>query len=144
MAHFINPVEEEHCVFLTFEGELAPLEIVSTRYEINELLETKQWSRLVMDITSLTARQTTVLLLDFAGGVFTGVPHNARIAVIVRPEQAELARIRGQTPRDHGVTIAVFLDELSATGWVEELDPENRQQQDAICPNHASEENHQP
>ncbi len=33
MSYFINPVEEEQCVFLTYEGEMPPIEAVAVRYE---------------------------------------------------------------------------------------------------------------
>ena len=33
MPYFINPVKEDQCLFLTYEGEMPPIEIAAVRYE---------------------------------------------------------------------------------------------------------------
>ena len=53
MSYFINPVEEEQCVFLTYEGEMPPVEVVAVRYETTGLLAAKHWNRMVADFTEL-------------------------------------------------------------------------------------------
>jgi hypothetical protein len=119
MAHFINPINEGQCLALTYTGELAPLEVVAARYAITEMLETKHWNRLMMDVTSLSATQTALVLFDLAGGAFAGVPHNTRIAIVVQPEEVRRARILETPPQEKGVAIAIFKDASNATRWLQ-------------------------
>lgn len=123
MAHSINPINEGQCLALTYTGEIAPLEVVAARYAITEMLETKNWNRLMLDVTSLSATQTALVLFDLAGGAFAGVPQNTRIAIVVRPDEMQRARILETPPQENGVAIAIFQDPSNATCWLQTNTP---------------------
>lgn len=123
MPHFINPAEEDHCVFLTYEGKLAPLEIVAARYEANGLLEMKHWSRMVVDITELRSIPTALELFTFARGLSSDLPTNARVALVIRPEQSKHARLFETVARNDGVLLTLFSGVENATAWVKAAKP---------------------
>ena len=50
MSCLINPVKKDQCVFVTYQGEMAPVEIMAARYEASELLSVKRWNRMVVNI----------------------------------------------------------------------------------------------
>ena len=58
MSYFINPVGEEQCVFLTYEGEMPPVEAVAVRYEATGALAVRHWNRIVVDFTELRVNST--------------------------------------------------------------------------------------
>ena len=53
MPYFINHVKEDQCLFLTYKGEMPPIEVVAVRCEGTGLLAANGWNRLVVDITEL-------------------------------------------------------------------------------------------
>jgi hypothetical protein len=108
MPHFINPVEEDQCVFLTYEGDLAPLEISAARYKAGGLLEAKQWNRIVVDLTALRSPPMAVELLERVKGCAVDSSQRSRIAIIVRPEQYRNARLLTTVARNHGALLNFF------------------------------------
>ena len=123
MPHFISPVEEDQCVFLTYEGKLAPLEIETARYEANGLLEMKHWGRIVIDITELQSIPTALELLEFARGLSSDLPKNVRVALVIRPDQSKHARLCETVARNDGVLLTLFSQVENATAWVKATKP---------------------
>ncbi len=127
MSYFINPVEEEQCVFLTYEGEMPPVEVVAVRYETTGLLAAKHWNRMVADFTELRSL-TELELFVFAKGLSSDLPQSARVAIVVRPEQASYAKRVERVVRNDGVFLNCFFDPEQATAWVKEVKPQKRTQ----------------
>ena len=127
MSYFINPVEEEQCVFLTYEGEMPPVEVVAVRYETTGLLAAKHWNRMVVDFTELRSL-TALELFVFAKGLSADLPPSARVALVVRPEQASYAKQVENIVRNDGVVLTSFFDPKQATAWVNGVKPQKRTQ----------------
>jgi hypothetical protein len=66
MSYFINPVGEDRCVFLSYEGEMPAVELSAARYEADAVLDQRRWHRLVVDVTQLQSVPTVPELFDFA------------------------------------------------------------------------------
>ena len=128
MSYSINPVKEDECVFLTYEGDLSLIEIIATRYEASALLATKRWKRIVVDTTELQSLLTEQELFEVAKGLSEDLPRNARIALVVRPEQEAHAKLIESAARNEGVLLAFFLDVEEATAWVKETTLHERSQ----------------
>ena len=56
MSYFINPDNDDLCIYLTYEGDCSMIAIMSARYEANALLAEKRWNRMVVDITGLLSQ----------------------------------------------------------------------------------------
>jgi len=118
MSYFINPVEEDRCVFLSYEGETPALELSTARYEANGVLNRRRWKRIVVDVTALRSVPTAAELFDFASGFSSGVSPETRVAIVVLPEQERHARVIETAARKRGVTLNSFLDPEQAIVWV--------------------------
>ena len=127
MSYFINPVKEDQCLFLTYEGEMPPIEVVAVRYEAAGLLAEKHWNRMVVDITELRP-VTAMELFVFAKGLSADLPPSARIALVVRPEQTKEARIVENVARNDGAFMSCFFDADLATTWVKGMKPREQTQ----------------
>jgi hypothetical protein len=123
MPYFINPVQEEKCVFVTYEGEMPPVEIAAVRYEATGVLMAKHWRRIVVDITQLRSVPTPMELLKFTRSESSDLPRSARVALVVRPEQRRRARGIQIVARNDGVKLSSFFDAEKATAWVRKLKP---------------------
>lgn len=120
MSYFINPVEAEQCVFLSYEGDLPPIELAAARYEANGVLGTNRWKRIVVDVTQLQSIPSAQELFEFARGLSSDVPRGTRVALVIRPEQARQARLVEKTARSEGVFLTYFLDPEKAGLWVKQ------------------------
>ncbi len=120
MSYFINPVESEKCVFLSYEGEAPPVELAAARYEANGLLSTNGWKRIVVDVTQMQSIPSAQELLEFAKGLSSDVPRGTRVALVVREEQVRHARLVETTSRGRGVFLTYFEDPEQATLWVKQ------------------------
>lgn len=120
MSYFINPVEEEQCVFLSYEGEMPAREMSAARYEASGVLNGRQWNRIVVDLTALRSILTKAQLFDFAIGLSSGTPAEARVALVVRPEQKRHVNLLQKVARNKGLRLTSFLDPDRATLWVEQ------------------------
>ena len=118
MSHFINPVEEDRCVFLSYEGEMPAVELSAARHETDAILDQRQWRRLVVDVTQLQSLPRTSELIDFAGGLASTASRARRVALVVRPEQERLARLLQKVARRGHLFLTCFLDRNKATLWV--------------------------
>ncbi len=126
MSYFINPVKEDECVFLTYEGDVSLIEIIATRYEASALLARKRWNRIVVDITELQSFLAAQELSELAKGLSEDLPRNARVALVVRPEQEGHAKLIEDAARNEGVLLAFFFDVEEATTWIKEIKPHER------------------
>lgn len=123
MSYFINPVKEDECVFLTYEGDLSLIEIIATRYEASALLARKRWNRIVVDITELQSLLAAQELSELAKGLSEDLPRNARIALVIRPEQEGHAKLIESAARNEGVLLTYFFAVEEATTWAKEIKP---------------------
>lgn len=118
MSYFINPVGEDRCVFLSYEGEVPAVELSAARYEADALLDRRQWHRLVVDITQLQSLPRTSEIIDFAGGLSSTVSRARRVALVVRPEQERQANLFQKVSRRGRLFLTCFQDPDKATLWV--------------------------
>lgn len=118
MSYFINPVGEDRCVFLSYEGEVPAVELSAARYEADALLDQRQWHRLIVDVTQLQSMPRTAELIDFAGGLSATVSRARRVGLVVRPEQDRLARLIQKVARRGRLFLTSFMDPDKATLWV--------------------------
>jgi hypothetical protein len=123
MSYFINPVEEDQCVFLTYEGEMPPIEAVTVRYEAIGLLAAKRWNRIVVDVTALRSFPTAAELFEFARSLSSDMPRTVRVALVIHPERATHARLAGNFARNEGGYLSFFSDVEEAAAWVKEAKP---------------------
>jgi len=121
MSFFINPVAADQCVFLTYEGAMPPIEIAAARYEANEALAARHWNRIVVDITELESRLEAAELFELGRVLSSDLPQSARVALVVRAEQARSARLVESIARNDGLFIKFFFDVEKATAWVKGL-----------------------
>ena len=117
MSYFINPVKEDLCVYLTYEGDLSMIEIMSVKYEANALLIAKRWNRIVVDITGLRSRFAAQELFEFAKGLSADLPESVRIALVARPDQAQQAKLIEGIARNDGLFLSFFLSVEAAISW---------------------------
>src|SRR3974377_2355262 len=118
MAFSIRPIEEDQCVRLSYEGEMPPEEIAAARYEAQGLLKARCWSRIMVDLTELRSVPTAPQLFDFAKAFAGQMPPDARVALVVRPEQVRHAHLIEKVARKHGVFLSYFLDAGKAALWM--------------------------
>ena len=114
MSYFINPVKEDQCLFLTYEGEMPPIEVVAVRYEAAGLLAAKQWNRMVVDMTELRP-VTEMEMFVFAKGLSSDLPASTRVALVVRSEQTKEAKLVEKVARNDGMFLNCFFDPDEAT-----------------------------
>jgi hypothetical protein len=79
MSYFINPVREDRCVFLSYEGETPAVELSAARYEADAVLDRRRWHRLVVDVTQLQSVPTALELFDFASGLSSNIARRGRV-----------------------------------------------------------------
>lgn len=123
MAYFINPIEDEQCVCLSCEGEIPPRELAAAGYEAHGLANARRWTGMMFDITQLRSNPTAAQLLDFTKVLAGQVRRDARVAVVVRPDQARQANLLEKVARKSGVFLAYFLDPEKAAAWVKRTNP---------------------
>lgn len=126
MPYFINPVAEDRCVFLSYEGQMPVAELSAARYESDTVLDRRQWNRLVVDVTHLQSVPRASELINFASGLSSPLSRARRVALLVRPEQERQARLFQKVARHGRVFLTCFLDPNKATLWVKQSTP-NRQ-----------------
>ena len=143
MAFSIRPIEEDQCARLSYEGEMPPEEIAAARYEAHGLLKTRCWSRMMVDLTQLRSVPTAAQLFDFAKGFAGQMPPDARVALVVRPEQVRHANLVEKVARKDGVFLSYFLDPREAALWIQrdqafrlKLGPEPGFQKGPLCKPH--------
>ncbi len=118
MSYFINPIGEDRCVFLSYEGDIPAVELSAARDEADAVLDQHRWHRMVVDITQLQSVPTVRELFDFASGLTSDTAHTLRVALVVRPEQERHARLFQKVARRGRVFLTYFLDPEKATLWM--------------------------
>jgi hypothetical protein len=117
MSCVINPVTQDQCVFLTYEGEISPVEIMAARYEANAVLSKRHWSRIVLDIRRLKFPLNCRALLELTSGVSMVLPHKVQVALLAKPEQIHRANFSANLVRTGGVSLTNFSDAQQAWTW---------------------------
>ena len=120
MSYFIKPVKKDQCVFVTYQGEMTPGEIMAARYEANELLSMKRWNRIVVNIAGLQSTPKTLELINQASDLSSDLPPRTRIALVIRQDQVKDAKLVESVARIEGVFLAYFLDPDKAALWVKQ------------------------
>jgi hypothetical protein len=118
MSYFINSVEEDQCVVLSYEGEMPPLEASAARCEATGVLDQRRWKRMVVNVTQLRSIPTRVQLFDLARSLSSKASPRMRVALVVRPEQAPQAKLVEKVARNDRVFLTYFVDPKQATAWV--------------------------
>ena len=126
MAYLIQPIEEDRCVSLSCDGEMLPREIAAARYEAHGVLSARRWSRMIVDFTRLRFFPTSPQIFDFAKGFSGQVPPDARVALVVRPEQVRDANLVEKVARKNGVFLSYFVDQGKASLWIQRSQPLRR------------------
>ena len=121
MPHSIHPDEDDRCVFLSYEGDMPPLELSAARYEAGGALARLHWKRLVVDVTQLDSKPTPAQLYDHARAMSSDFPRGARVALLVRPEQVPAARLVEKVARKGQLFLTYFLDPDKAMAWVNQI-----------------------
>ena len=120
MSYFINPVADDRCVFVSYEGVMPSAELSVARREANGVLDERNWNRIVVDVTQLLSLPTPALLFDHTKAIAAEVPRGARVALLVRPDQVQSARLVERIARSDGVLLTYFLDPDEAALWVKQ------------------------
>ena len=123
MSYYINPIDEDQCVFLTYEGLTTAVEAASVRQKVNALLGTKRWNRVVVDVTQLQFVPTALELFEFSESPPSTSRRSVRIALVVRPDQARHGRLVEKVARNKGVLLTCFDGVENATAWVKPMNP---------------------
>ena len=118
MSYLINPVEEDRCVLLSFEGEMPVVEFSTARSEANGVLDERHWNRLLVDVSRLPSAPNARELFDLAEGLSSSVSRPTRVALVVRPEQETHARLLQKAARTRRVFLAYFLALERALSWM--------------------------
>ena len=120
MSYFINPVGEDQCVFLSYEGEMPVVELSAARNAVDAVLDQHHWHRLLVNVTQLQSVPTARELLAFARGLSSIISQTRRVALVVRPEHERHARLFQNVARRGRVFLTYFLDPDKATLWVKQ------------------------
>jgi len=120
MSYFVNPVKEDQCVFVTYEGKTTLVEFMAARYEANELLSVKRWNRIVVNTAGLRFSPMTLELIDLASDLSSDLPPSTRIALVIRPDQVKNAELVERVAQIEGVFLNYFLDPDMAALWVKQ------------------------
>lgn len=118
MSYFINPVEEAKCVFLTHEGEMSVVEAAAARQEVGELLTTKRWNRIIVDVTTLRSVPKGAEVFTLGELLSRSLPQSARIGLVVRQDQTRHASLIERVARKGGAFLTFFTDAEKAEAWV--------------------------
>jgi hypothetical protein len=118
MSYSINSVADDRCVFVSYVGEMPSVELAAARRAANGVMGRQNWNRLLVDLTQLQSMPTPAQLFDHTKAISSEVPHGARVALLVRPDQVQSARLVERIARHDGVLLAYFLDADQARAWV--------------------------
>jgi hypothetical protein len=118
MPYFINPAQEDNCVFLTCEGDMTLAEITTAWREVQGVLAKKGWKRVLMDVTALRTTPKTEELFDLAKTIWLGFPQCGRMALVVRWEQSKIAKLLETLVRSVGMYLTIFVREETAEAWI--------------------------
>ncbi len=123
MSYFVNPTQEERCVFLTCEGDMTLAEMASVWREVQKSLAETGWKRVLMDITTLRTKPEMGELFDLAKLYWRNFPAGGRIALVIRWDQSRFAKLLEMLVRSVGVYLTVFVSEEQAEAWIRDDSP---------------------
>ena len=118
MSYFINPVEEAKCVFLTHEGQMSLSETTTVQQEIAGMLTARRWNRVMVDVTAMESVPKAAEVFALGESLPRTLPRSARVALVVRPDQAKHARLLEQVARRRGAFLTFFVDAGKAEVWL--------------------------
>jgi hypothetical protein len=118
MSYCINPVEEAKCAFLSHEGEMSLAETAVAQQEIGGLLAARRWNRIIVDVTATRSVPKAAEAFALGESLSRTLPRSARIALVVRPDQAKHARLIEQVARKGGAFLTFFINAEKAEVWV--------------------------
>jgi hypothetical protein len=128
MSYFINPVEEDRCVFLSYEGTMPAEELSTARNAADGMLNERHWRRMVVDVTQMQSVPPWPELFAWAHGLSKDVAQPTRVALVIRPEQMRRAKSVEKAARNRRVFLTYFLDPKKATAWVKQTSSLRRDQ----------------
>jgi len=123
MPYSLKQDEKDQCVFLIYEGGMVPIEIVAGRYGASGLVSALGWNRMVIDISRLQTIPPQLELFRLFNSFSSDLPSGARIALVIRAEQAKPARLVQNIARSDGMSVLFFLDMKEAVRWVKQPNP---------------------
>jgi hypothetical protein len=118
MSYCVNPVKEDQCLFVTYQGNSPFDEMLSTRFAANKYLVMKHWNRIVVDIRNLQPLPTTMEVIGLASDLSSDLPRSTRIALLVSPEQAKYGKLVERVARIEGMNLHIFFEIENAKEWV--------------------------
>jgi anti-anti-sigma regulatory factor len=118
MTSFLNPVQEERCLFITCEGEMRIAELLELHQQLTRILAKHSLRRVLLDVTCANYVSTALELFMFASAVSSSLPRGTRMALIVRPGQARHAKVLAEFMRRGGTLLTNFLDPEKAEAWL--------------------------
>jgi len=107
----MNPGPKQHDVTLA--------EAAAARLAVIDLSVSQRPERLVIDATAIEALPKPSRLFDFVKWFARSLPHKARVALVVRPDQIRHARLIERAARKAGAFLTYFIDRDKAQRWVQ-------------------------
>lgn len=118
MAYSVQATADDRCVFLFHTGDLPATELSAARSEADALLDQHQWHHPIVDVTRSRSVPRPLELLTFARGLPAIASRPRRVAVAVRPDQEQQARLIEKLARRGRLFLAYFLDRDKASAWL--------------------------
>jgi hypothetical protein len=116
MSYFISSAD--NCVFLTYEGNFSSEGVATAWREIQGLLIATGWKRVLLDITAMQASPEKEELFDWAKLFLRDFPQSGRVAVLIRWDQSQFAKLLEMLVRSVGIYLTVFVSEGQAEAWL--------------------------
>ena len=116
MSHLIT--SNDNCVSLTCEGHFSLHEVTPAWREVQGLLIATGWKRVLVDVTQMQTSPETEELFDWAKLFWRDFPQSGRIALVVRWDQSQFAKLLEVLVRSVGIYLTVFVSEEQAEAWL--------------------------
>jgi hypothetical protein len=118
MPFRISPVEREECVLVAFEGDTPSEEIAAVRQEVETLLTARRWRHVLVDATAMHTVLNVIELFELGKRLLGNLPRDARVALVVRENQASHARFLEKSARGNGLFLTFFVEAQRAQAWI--------------------------
>ena len=120
----INPLEQEQCVLLHYEGQVSIQDANEALERAAQLLDARGWRRLIVDATKVTSRLPTMDLYQCASQFLRTLPTGVRIALVVGAAHVTDGKFMEDVARNRGLPLTMFVDVFDAWAWLERENPE--------------------
>jgi anion-transporting ArsA/GET3 family ATPase len=120
----INPLEQEQCVLLHFEGHASLHDANEALEHVGQLLDARGWKRLIVDATGVTSTLPTMDLYECASQSLRALPKGVRIALVIGPVHVTDGKFMEDVARNRSLPLTVFVDAFDARAWLEKECPE--------------------